>query len=170
MRSVFVATALLSLFGAPASLLAGAWVISEINISGGDLAAPVQITDQAVIRKFSPFAGPGSGVQTAAGYTPYSKPGGFVVDWSRGTTAAPGNVVTYYVQFRSLSPEHSYRLRYTVDRSSGETFAYLPGKGEQEYKENVSMVLHGIEGNWFHAWLEWDKVAKPLIADAPKVH
>ncbi len=170
MRSAFVATALLSLFGAPAPLLAGAWVISEINISGGDLAAPVQITDQTTIRKFSPFAGPGSGVRTAAGYTPYSKPGGFVVDWSRGTTAPPVDIVTYNVEFHSSSPEHSYRLRYAVDRSSGQTFVYLPGKGEPEYKENVSMVLHGIEGNWFHAWFEWDKVAKPLIADAVKVH
>jgi hypothetical protein len=166
MRSSLTVAALLCLAAAPGLLWSGAWVISDITISGGDLAAPAQITDSAVIRKFSPFAGPASGTTSNGVFVPYSKAGGFVADWARGTVAAPGNAVLYAVQFHSSAPEHSYRLRYAVDRSSGETFVYFPGKGEPEYGENVSMVLHRIEGNWFHAWLDWDKVAKPLIADA----
>ena len=44
----------------------------------------------------------------------------------------------------------------------------LPARGDKWYALNVSTILRGVEGKWFHAWKAWDKVAGPLVA-SPKV-
>ena len=43
---------------------------------------------------------------------------------------------------------------------------YLPGKTDAGYRNNVWLIYRGIEGNWFHAWNEWENLAHPLIAEA----
>ena len=62
-----------------------------------------------------------------------------------------------------------YFVRYGVDRSTGEGYVYIPGKTDVAYADNTWIILRGVEGNWFHAWSIWEKVANPLISDARKV-
>jgi len=40
----------------------------------------------------------------------------------------------------------------------------LSAAGDPGYQDDVWLILRGVEGNWFHAWSEWEKVANPLIA------
>jgi hypothetical protein len=101
---------------------------------------------------------------------------GFIVDWKIGEIAPPQGLTTYEVSFvttrqqatrRPLRESHNpgtYVVRYAIDPSTNQGYVYLPGKGDPGYQEDVSFILRGVEGNWFHAWSEWEKVANPLIA------
>jgi len=64
----------------------------------------------------------------------------------------------------------TYVVRYAIDPSSERGYVYLPGKGDPGYRDNVFLIYRGVEGNWFHAWDEWEKLAHPLIEKARTGH
>ena len=134
----------------------------RITIKGGDVAAPIEITDPAMIAGFSVWTGPG---------TSTNEPQGLIVDWSRGMVEPPQGLQAYEVSILTARPNCApYVMSYLVDPSTNEGYVYLPGSSDPGYRGNVWLIYRGIEGNWFHAWSVWEKFAHPLIASASKTH
>ena len=49
-----------------------------------------------------------------------------------------------------------YVVTFVHDPKSGRGFVYLPGRGEDGWKMNVSTILReGQDGHWHHAEREW---------------
>jgi hypothetical protein len=170
--TLVIMAASLGLSIVPASPAAGTDTIKVI-IAGGDLLAPIEITNPAVLAEFNVGAGPGSTLWlNAREGVPVIVDHGFIVDWKRGEVAPPRGLKTYEVSFVTtrhlIRPAGSlpgtYVVRYAIDPSTNQGYVYLPGRGDPDYQDNVSFILRGVEGNWFHAWSEWEKVANPLIA------
>jgi hypothetical protein len=134
----------------------------RITIKGGDLAAPIEITDRAAAAYFRVWSGPG---------TSSNEPQRLIVDWSRGVAELPKGLQVYEVSFLTTRRDPStYVVRYLIDPSTNQGYVYLPGKTDAEYRDNVWLIYRGIEGNWFHAWSAWERIAHPLIANALKTH
>lgn len=94
-----------------------------------------------------------------------------IVDWSRGVVDAPKGLPIYEVSFVTTRRNPgTYVVRYAMDPSTNQGYVYLPGKSDAGYRDNVWLIYRGIEGNWFHAWSEWEKLAHPLIAKARTIH
>ena len=53
-------------------------------------------------------------------------------------------------------------------RLPAKAMVLIPGKGDPAYDANTSIFRRGVEGNWYYAWDEWEKVARPLIENATK--
>jgi hypothetical protein len=141
----------------------------RVIIKGGNLAAPIEIADPAVVERFQVYTGPGTSRQLPDGTTEYGGGQSLIVDWDRGTTKPPEGATVYSVLFVTTRTDVStYIVHYAIDASSGEGYVYIPGKGEPEYRDNVWQILRRVEGSWFHAWSVWEKLANPLIAGAPK--
>ena len=80
MRGTLAAmTATVALLIAPVRLSAKGDTV-RITITGGDLAAPIEITDPAVAARFHVWSGPGTSSSEAHGLN---------IDWSRGVVEAP---------------------------------------------------------------------------------
>jgi hypothetical protein len=136
----------------------------RITIQGPGLVAPIEISDRSIVKNFRVWTGPG---------TSSNESHGLIIDWSRGfSEQPPKNLRVYTVSFYANLPKEKlvYVVLYAYDRSTGEGFVYLPGKGDPSYWLNVSSILHGLEGHWFHAWSTWDSVARPLIRAARQKH
>jgi hypothetical protein len=132
----------------------------RITMKGGNLANAVDITDLGILDNFNVWTGPGTSSIDAEG---------FIIQWARGTVAEPPKELPrYQVSFYAeRSPERPvYVVTYCYDASSKQGFVYLPGPGEKWYSQDVSAILHGVEGNWFHARNMWDLIATQLIAKA----
>ena len=148
---------LVALLVIPARLSAKGNTI-RITIKGGNMAVPIEITDSAITAGFHVWSGRG---------TSSSEAQGLIVDWSRGMATPPKDVPVYEILFLTTRTDHStYRVSYVVDPSTDEGYVYLPGKGEEGYQDNVWLIYRRVEGNWFHAWNEWEKLAHPMIAKA----
>lgn len=173
MRVTFAAlTTMALLVIAPAPVFAKGDTI-RITITGGDLAAPIEITDPAIVRKYNVWAGRG---------TSSDEPHSVNIDWTQGIAEPPKGVPVYDVCFviaRRDPPDPAMRdghhpgayvVRYEMDPSSGRGYVYLPGKTDPTYRDNVFMIYRDVEGNWFHAWDEWEKLANPLIEKARNTH
>jgi hypothetical protein len=130
----------------------------RITISGGDLAAPIEITDPAVALRFHVWSGPGTSTNEAQGLN---------VDWSRGVAEPPQSLQVYDVSFVTarLNPG-TYVVRYAIDPSTNHGFVYLPGRSDNGYRDNVWLIYRRMEGQWFHAWNVWENLVHPLIANA----
>ena len=159
MKGTFAALlAILALIILPTQLSAQRETV-RITIKGGGLAAPIELTDPAVISGFRVWTGPG---------TSTNEPQGLIVDWSRGVAEPPQGLQVHEVSFLTTRPNRPYVVSYLVDPSTNEGYVYLPGRTEPGYRVNVWLIYRGIEGNWFHAWSAWEKLAHPLIAKASK--
>lgn len=158
MRGTFAAlTAILGLLVAPVQLSAKGDTV-RITITGRDLAAPIEITDPAVAGRFHVWSGPGTSSNEAQGLN---------VDWSRGVVEPPNDLQIYEVSFVTTRRNPgTYVVRYAIDPSTNHGYVYLPGKTDAGYRDNVWLIYRGIEGNWFHARTEWEKLVHPLIARA----
>lgn len=146
------------LLAIPAQLFAKG-VTLKIIIRGGDLKAPIEITDSKVLANFIVWAGPG---------TSPNETEAFIIDWSDGPGAErPKGLPRYEISFYAKHPEERlvYVVFYEYDPATLRGYVYLPGKTDQWYRLNVSTILRGVEGNWFRAWSAWDDVARPLLAD-----
>ena len=143
----------------------------RITIKGGQLTAPVEITDQQAIAPFHVGAGPGNvRVLPDGSRVPNFPAQCFIVDWSRGTTELPKGLPVYEISFVTTRTDRStYIVRYGIDQSTNEGYVYIPGNGDAAYADNVWMILRGVEGNWFHAWSAWEKLVHPLITNALKM-
>jgi len=163
--SLAVSVASLGLSIVPASQAAEMDTV-KIIIAGGDLSAPIEITDPAVLAEFKVGAGPGHTLWlNSREGVPIAVYHGFIVDWNRGEVAPPEGLKTYKVSFVTTRHDPgTYVVRYAIAPSTTQGYVYLPGKGDPGYQDDVRLILRGVEGNWFHAWSEWEKVANPLIA------
>jgi hypothetical protein len=140
---------------------------TKIVIEGPGLKTDVEITDPNVLKDFMVWAGPG----TAVNEIPSSEANAFIINWARGPVVErPQGLQRYQVSFYAKLPEERmiHVVFWEYDPATRHGYVYLPGKGEQWYALNVSTILRGVEGKWFHAWKEWDKVAGPLI-ETPKL-
>jgi hypothetical protein len=149
----------ISLLILPPLLLAKGKTV-KVLITGGDLTKPVEISDPNTLVHFQVWAGPG---------TSSNQDQAFIADWSSGPIKeSPSNLTRYQVSFYVDLPEgrNTYVVLYAFDRSTERGYVYVPGKSDQYFQSNVSMIFRGVEGNWFHAWTVWDNVAEPLIASA----
>lgn len=146
-----------------ALLIAPVWLSAKgdtvrIVIKGKPLAAPIEITDRAAVTRFDIWSGPGTSRNAAHG---------LIVDWSRGIANPPKDLRTFEISFVTTRRKRStYVVRYAIDPSTNEGYVYLPGKTDAAYRDNVWLIYRGIEGNWFYAWSEWERLARPLIANA----
>jgi len=167
--AVFVLTAL----QVPPTLSA-AGAMLKITIKGGGLAQPIEIAGQEQRAKFSIGGGPGTGcglpdrpvspVCQAILQRSYSR--SFIVDWSKGVIDAPREgLVNYEVEFLMSrpGPMNTYRVSYAYDPVKQGGFVYIPGKDDPRHNENVWLIIRGVEGNWYHAWSDWDAVATALL-------
>jgi hypothetical protein len=155
MRGAIAAlVALATLLIAPVQLSAKGDTI-RITITGGDLRAPIELTDPAIVSRYPVWSGPGTSSNEAQGLN---------VDWSRGVAEPPKVVQIYEVSFVTTRRDPgTYVVRYAIDPSTNQGYVYLPGKADPGYRDNVWLIYRGVEGKWFHAWSEWEKLANPLI-------
>ncbi|HLZ41675.1 MAG TPA: hypothetical protein VKQ11_11975 [Candidatus Sulfotelmatobacter sp.] len=148
------------LLATPASLLAKASTL-KIVIQGADLTTPIQITDRKVLANFQVLSGKG----TYANEPRLEEPS-FVIDWPQGPTAEPPKGLPRY-QILFYLDRRNERLVYTVayafEAVTGEGYVYLPGKNDENYKQNAHTIVRRVDGKWFHSWDKWDSVAQQLI-------
>ena len=157
MKIAFAAAFAIVLLFAPSLTAKGPTL--KITIEGSDLARPIEITDPTILQQFNIWSGPG---------TSSNESKSFIVNWSNGVVPErPKGLRRYQVSFYA---DHGFGLKkpayvvlYEYDDSSGHGYVYLPGKGEQWYAQNVTSISRGVEGNWFHAWDQWDAVVKRLL-------
>ena len=151
MKGVKTASLLLLGFavGIPATLAAKG-PTTKIIIKGGDLPAPIEITDQKVTANFNVWTGPG----TSSG-----EKESLIVNWGAGTVAEhPAGLQRYEISFYAKHKQEGlvYVVDYKFDPSTGQGYVCLPGKQDDRWARNVSSIYHSsygpIESNWFHAW------------------
>ncbi|HKW35060.1 MAG TPA: hypothetical protein VJN92_18760 [Candidatus Acidoferrum sp.] len=147
------------LLAMPAAMFAKA-PTSKIIIEGGGLRKPIAITDPKVLSGFRIWSGPGtSGNESES----------LIIDWSQGPVLIPQEGleryrVSFYVQFEPGRQSLVYLVSYVYDPLTHQGYVYLPGKGDDGYRLNVSTILRGVEGNWFRASKSWDNLARGLVA------
>jgi hypothetical protein len=166
MLPAFLAT-VLALVAAPA--LAKSQTV-KIEITGPGLAQPLEITDPAIVERFSIWNGPGTARKVAArdpSAVPQIKT---YADWLRGAIAQPDGLQLYTVTFHQESNEQThewhrtYVVKYGYDPKTAGGYIYLPGPQDGEtYQRNVFSISHGGAGKWFHASQSWEQLVAPLI-------
>jgi len=165
MKKTLAIALIMVLSAAPSSVLAKGKT-TKVVIEGPDLSKPIEITDQKILAIFNVWAGPGT-FSTQPGFNA-SAPG-FIIDWSQGPIEEmPKTERKYQVAFYSeeLSEHPIYVVYYAVLHSPEQGYVYLSGKGEEWWRTNVTSIVRGVEGKWFHAWGAWDSIARPLIEKA----
>ena len=135
---------------------------SKITIEGASLKAPIEITDRKVLQDFRVWSGP---------LTTGNERQSLIVDWSQGvipepTKELPRYKISFYARLASPQEQLVYVVLYAYDPVKRQGYVYLPGRGDEWHDLNVGSILHGVEGNWFHAWRLWDRVAEALLPDA----
>jgi hypothetical protein len=164
-KKTFASTVLFAMVLMP-SLLGAKGRTTKILIEGANLSIPIEITDPQVLSNFNVWTGPGTSLNESAGQTTY--PEGFIIRWPQGLTAEPSEELPQYqVSFYTTDREGpSYVVYYRYEPLTKSGYVYLPGPAEKWYRLNTSSILHGIEGNWFHARGLWDNTAQLLILKA----
>lgn len=170
MRS-FAATLSLLVALASSTSLSAKGATSKITIINYSVFQPlINITDEAVLKAFQVWAGPG--VTHGSEGTAFEETEGFIVDWASGIVAErPRGLPHYEVLFYvSSSDQPAYAVFYEPDSSNGQGYVYLPGPGDELYSRNSKAMLHGhgFEGHWLHASSAWHNVVAPLIASAAR--
>lgn len=164
MRKILAVAFAIALLLILASRLLAKGETTKIVIDGIDLAKPVEITDRSTLANFHVWAGPGT-FSSQPGFDPNAP--SFIIDWSQGPVAeVPQALEKYQISFYSdeLSKERPiYVVYYAISPSSKQGLVYLPGKSDDWWRLNVSSIVRGVEGKWFHAWSTWERVARPLI-------
>jgi hypothetical protein len=152
---------------APAALAKGETV--KIVIEGGDLKAPIVITDPTVLAKFSIWSGP---------MTSTNDDTGFIVDWRKGllqpkgnATSPPAELPRYQVSFyaKLSTVRLAYVVFYEYVPATQRGYVYVAGPDEPSYSLNVATAYHGVEGHWFRTWSGWETVARPLMRNSQAV-
>jgi hypothetical protein len=148
----------------PAQLFAKGDIV-RITIKSDHLKTPIEIIDPKILATFNIWPGPGTG-----GTIPdanFNGADGFIIDWSRPALSDhPRGLRRYEVSFYAKLPNERlvYVVFYEFDPATGHGYIYLPGRADEWYRLNVGTIFRGVEGQWFRAGSEWDRVARPLIA------
>jgi hypothetical protein len=167
MKRILAVASIISLVLIFPSRILAKGATSRIIIEGTDLTKPIEITHRKVLANFNVWTGPGtfSTQQGANANAP-----GFIIDWSQGPVSQPPQALRrYQVSFYSdelQSERPIYVVYYAVGPGSDEGYVYLPGKSDEWWRLNVSSIIRGAEGKWFHAWSLWEGIARPLIKKA----
>ena len=135
----------------------------KITISGADLKRPIEISDPKILANFSVWTGPGTSTADHQG---------LIIDWSEGPVReTPDTLRRYQVSFYAGAPANE-RIVYVVDYAFSfgdeQGYVYLPGESDEWYGRNVRSIVRGVEGKWFRAWSDWERVARPLIENAER--
>lgn len=136
-------------------LARGNAVTVRLDISGPTLSNPIQVTaDRDLLDLSNVYAGRFIGLPAKR----------VDADW-------PRYVVTLIVESRTPLPtlaltgiQKRYVVHYALDRQSGEGFVYLPGRGEDGYRENIGiMIREDQDGRWHHASETWAALLNPYL-------
>ncbi len=161
--AVFVFTLVLSLtFAKP--VLAKLETV-RVTITGSDLPTPVEITDKSTLSAFNIWNGPGNFKIENGVRTPIVHDGSIL--WSQGTVPdPPKGLPQHEISFFGGFPEERviYVLIYEYDPMLQKGYIYLPGKGEKGYDVNVRSIYRGVEGHWFRAAEDFDRLIGSVIA------
>jgi hypothetical protein len=141
---------------------------TRITISGGDLSAPIEISDRQILRAFNVWSGPGTFINGVEAQE------GFIIDWSSGVvterpTGLPRYEVSFYVRHKNhpvseQRDELAYFVSYEPDATTGVGYVYLPGKTDERSGINGRSIYRGgREGNWFRATDEWQRAMKRFL-------
>jgi hypothetical protein len=98
---------------------------------------------------------------------------GFIVDWTAGVVATPGNGLPHFdvAFYVGSSNQPVYVVFYEFDPSTDQGYVYLPGPTDELYSLNSGAMLHGhgFEGHWLRASSAWqDNVIRPLMEQAAR--
>jgi len=126
----------------------------KITIENPRFPKPIEITDPATTTNFQVFAGPGTSTNEAQS---------LIIDWATGAVTPPSGLESYRVSFYLPGYVHPYVVLYAFDHSNKQGYVYLPGKKDEWYRTNISIVTRRVEGNWFRALVRWEDVARPMI-------
>jgi hypothetical protein len=175
---------LVSTFGASSPLWAKGRMV-RIEISGGTLISPLQITDEQRLEEFVFWDGPGNNGVRLENAEP-----GSIIDWKTGFVAQhPADLQRYEVSFYWMGcpadspvirdgkhycaavPTLAYVVFYEYDASSKRGFVYLPDedapRGHGGMNSGTIYRGPGVAGHWFRATTSWADFVGPLIAKAP---
>jgi hypothetical protein len=70
----------------------------------------------------------------------------------------------YAKRFDNRPEQLVYSVTYAYDPDKGHDAVYLPGKDDARYAVNVRSIFRGVEGRWYHPTIEWQSLARTLIA------
>ncbi len=145
----------------------------QIDIDGSGLASPIEITDSAIVSKFSIWNGPGVststyGVPDPPAYLDPNRPAGRFIDWPEGIVETrPEDLDRYQITFQIASRANaphsiqSYRVMYEIGPDSDHGYIYLPDFSDPNYRNGL--IYHGVEGNWFYSSASWEALVRPII-------
>ena len=120
---------------------------AKLTISGPGLDPSLEITDRPVLALSGVFGGTFIG-------TPATEP----------DAAWPRYVITFDIQTGQGVKLAAYVVYYTKNRWTSEGFLYLPGRGENWYRNNISTILRdGQDGKWHHASDAWARAINALL-------
>lgn len=148
------AVSALLVFGTLPLLARGNAVTVRLDIAGPTISKPIQVTTRDLLDLSNVYAGQFMGL-----------PANRVdADW-------PRYVVTLVVESRTPLPtlaltgiHKRYVVHYALDRQSGEGFVYLPGRGEDGYRENIGLIIReNQDGRWHHASEAWAALLNPHL-------
>jgi hypothetical protein len=142
---LLLAVLALTVASAPSLIARGNAVTIRLDITGGRLTQPLSITERALLDLSGVYPGKFLGEITNA------------VDptWSRYAVTF---VSAPQIPTASLPPDSrkTYVAVYTRNPATDEGFVYLPGRGEDGYRINISMMIRdGHDGRWHRAHPEW---------------
>jgi hypothetical protein len=145
---------------------APAWSKGEtfrIEITGADLATPLTIDNEWIVKQFS--------IWSAS-----------FIDHQQGAIPAPPAQLTrkrVVLHQRGREPMQEWHRRYVVtyvyDPSHEGGFIYFPGPRDDpaaaprdgtDYQRNVFSIVRGTEGKWFRSSPAWEQTIRPLIERA----
>jgi hypothetical protein len=161
-----LAIVLVMVLSAAASRVLAKGTTTKIVIEGPDLARPIEITNRKILANFNVWTGLSTS-STESGFNANAP--SFIIEWSQGPIEEiPKTVQKYQVSFYSeeLSEHPVYVVYYAAAHGPKPGYVYLPAKGEEWWRTNVSSIVRGVEGRWFHAWGAWENIARPLIEKA----
>jgi hypothetical protein len=112
---------------------------AKLTISALVLPRAIEVVDPPLLALSNVFAGTFIG-------TPATEPD---PSWTRYTIA-------FDVQTLRGVKQAAYVIYYSTNRSTGEGFIYLPGRGDGPYRRNISTILRdGQDGRWHRTTEAW---------------
>jgi hypothetical protein len=169
-RIVAPVLSLLIVLGSTA-LLSAKGLTTKVRIIGGNLTAPVEISDPEILKNFNVWAGPGTFVNGEEGTE------GFMIDWASGAvverpSGLDGYDVSFFVKYANRpafeqEDQLAYVVRYEVG-PDGQGYVYLPGKTDEPYRLNVRAIHRGREGHWFRATNAWQNAVGHLVVQVAR--